>query len=208
MATARPTPRRGSTIDRVCMVLVPLRSRLRRSSDRWETASAWAALVLLVLLMPVMLVVGGAQTQAARDQAAAVRATSHQVTAIVIAVSTGPETAADGTPSDDLIVTVSWIEPDGPAHTAPQDSYGKAPRVGDTWPLWVNRDLSPVQPPSTEPDAELEGLLTAIVAFLGMCVVLASALALVRWLLDRDRLRQWDEDWLAFERRRNRGPTG
>jgi hypothetical protein len=189
-------------------VLVPRRSRLRRSSDRWETASGWAALVLLVLLPPLMLAAGGARTQDIRDQAAAVRATSHQVDATVIAVSTQPETNADGTPRGDLIITVGWAEPGGPAHTAPQDTYGRAPRVGDTWPLWVAPNLVPVDAPATELDAELEGLTTAIGVLLGSCAALAAALVLVRRLLDGRRLRRWDENWLAYEQRRHRGPTG
>jgi hypothetical protein len=204
---AGPGAHRRSTTDRVCTVLVPRRSRLRRSSDRWETASAWGALVLLVLLMPVMLVVGVAQTQAIRDQAAAVRATAHQVDATVTAVATRPEANEDGTPSDDLLVTVSWVEPDG-AHVAPQVTYAAAPRVGDTWPLWVAPDRSPVQPPATDQDAELQGLVTAIGAVLVSCGALVSSLVLARWLLDRRRLRQWGQDWLAFERHRNRGAAG
>jgi hypothetical protein len=191
----------------VCTVLVPRRSVLRRSSDRWETASAWGALVLLVLLVPLMLVAGGAQTQQIRDQAAAVRATSHRVDATVTAVASRPDTDEDGASSDDLVVTVIWFEPDG-AHVAPQVTYGEPPRVGDSRPLWVAPDLSPVQPPATEQDAELQGVVTAIGALLVSCVALSSALVLGRWLLDRRRLRQWDEDWLAFERRRHRGAAG
>ena len=203
---ARSPTRAGSATDRVCTVLVPRRSRLRRPSDRWETASAWGALVLLLLLAPLTLAVGGAQAQQVRDQAAAVRATAHRVDATVTAVSTGPETNDDGTARDDLVVTVSWTEPGG-ARSAPQVTYGHAPRVGDPWPLWVAPDLAPVQPPATEQDAELQGVVTAVGAFLGSCVALASGLALVRWLLDRRRLRQWQRDWLTFERRRHRGPA-
>ena len=208
MAEVSTAPRRGSTTDRVCAVLVPRPSRLRRSSDRWETASGWVALVLLVLLTPLMLALGGARTQDVRDQAGAVRATSHQVDATVVAVATQPETNADGTPSDDFVVTVSWTEPGGPARVVTQDNLGHTTRVGDAWALWVGPDLVPVDPPSTGQAAELEGLVAGIGAFLASCVALATALALVRWLLDRRRLRQWAEDWLAFERRRDRGPTG
>ncbi len=44
--------------------------------------------------------------------------------------------------------------------------------------------------------------MAALGVLFGSCSALASALALVRRLLDRRRLRDWDEDWLAFGRHR------
>ncbi|HEY2223738.1 hypothetical protein [Actinomycetospora sp.] len=188
-------------------VWFPPRSELRRPSDRYETATRWAALVVLVLITPLLAACGGARTQQVRDDAAAVRATAHQVEATVIGVSSASSTTADGQPSYDLSVTVRWIEPVG-ALTAPQVAGGVGPRIGDPWPLWVAPDLTPVAPPATERDAEIQGAVTSIGVLIGAGVALAAAVALVRRMLDRQRMRQWDEDWLAFRRRRNRGAAG
>lgn len=198
-------PRRGTAADRVYTAFVPRRSKLRRPSDRWETVSRWVALVILLLLVPLVLQLGNARTQQVRDQAALVRATSHEVRATVVAVSAQPSGEGAG---GDHMLTVSWTEPDGSVHVAPTIAYDAAPPVGAPYPLWVDQQSRQVAPPSTERDAVLQGYVAEVAAVTGSLLVLLSGLGLVRCLLDRYRLRQWDEDWLAFRRRRDRGAAG
>jgi hypothetical protein len=86
--------------------------------------------------------------------------------------------------------------------------YEDTPAVGSPYQMWVDPSLQPTAPPSTEQDAVLQGWVADIGAFTGVLVILLSALGLVRRTLDRRRLRQWDEDWAAFRRRRDRGAAG
>lgn len=201
------TPRRVSTTGRVRAALFPRRNPLRRPSDRWETASWWGALVLLVLLIPVVPAVSGARSTAVRDEAAVVRATAHPVDATVVAVST-PVAGVDGEFEDGSTVVVGWTDPDGATRTASRETYGARPRVGDAALLWVDPGRSPVPPPSTDQDAALEGAVAGVAAVVGWCLGIAGALVLVRWLLDRHRMRRWDEDRPTSGRRRNRGAAG
>lgn len=201
----RTRPRQGSTADRVYSVLVPRPSSLRRSSDRWETAAGWVAVAVLLLLVPVVLALGSARAQQVRDEAVRVRATSHPVTGTVTAVSEWNVGEGSGASH---IVTVGWTEPDGSTHTAQRVMYDDTPAVGSPYSMWVDRSSQPTAPPPTEQDAGLQGWVADVGAFTATLIVLLVGLALVRRTLDRRRLRRWDEDWLAFRRRRDRGAAG
>lgn len=198
-------PPRGSAGDRVVAVLVPRRSTLRRSSDRWEVAARWAALVVLVLLVPLMLQLGAARSDQVREQAAVLRATSHEVTGTVTSVVA--RRAAGGSGGTDVII-VSWHEPDGSGHSAPRVAVDSPPAVGAPYTFWVDPGLRPVPSPPTEQDAVLQGYVADVGALAGTLVVLVVALRYVRRRLDRQRLRRWDEDWVAFRCRRDRGAAG
>ncbi|HEY2195842.1 MAG TPA: hypothetical protein VGH76_26570 [Actinomycetospora sp.] len=184
---------------------MPRPSSLRRSSDRWETAAGWTALAVLLLLVPVVLALGSARAQQVRDDAAHIRATSHQVQATVTALSERSVGEGSGVSQ---VVTVGWTEPDGSTHSAQRVVYDDPPAVGSPHPMWVDRSSQPTAPPSTEQDAVLQGWVADVGAFTATLVALLAGLALVRWTLDRRRLRGWDEDWLAFRRRRDRGAAG
>lgn len=196
-------PQRGSVPDQVYSAFVPRRSRLRRTSDRWETASRWIALAVFLLLVPLVLQLGDARTQQLRDQAALERATDHQVHGTVVGV-----TAARGEGSAPVL-SVSWTEPGGSVHLVSLTAYDDPPPgLGAPYPLWVTPGLEAASPPPTEQDAVLEGDVADIGGFTGTLVLLLSAQGLVQWRLDRRRLRQWDEDWLAFRCGRDHGAAG
>ena len=198
--TTGAVSRGGPTTGRVRAAFFPRRNRLRRPCDRWETASRWVAVVLLVLLVPVVPAVADARTGAVRAQAAAVRATSYPVDGTVLAVSP-PLASRDAEAGDEYTVTVGWTDAAGTPRTGPQVTGGAPPRPGDVWPLRVGPDGTTVPPPATEADAVLEGAVAAVGTVLGWCLAVTGALVLERWLLDRHRMRRWDEDWRTFRRR-------
>ncbi|NMO89439.1 hypothetical protein [Actinomycetospora sp. TBRC 11914] len=198
--------RRGSAADRAYTAFVPRRSALRRPSDRWETAARWGALAVLLLLVPVVLTLGDARARAMREGAAEVRATGHPVTATVVTVS--PRDAGVGAGTT-VALTVAWAEPDGSVHTLPRVGYdGDDVTVGSPYPMWVDRGFRAVAPPSTEQDAVLQGWVADVGGFGAVLVTLLAGLALLRRVLDRRRLRQWEEDWAAFRRPPDRGAAG
>lgn len=193
--------------DRIRTAFVPRRSVLRRRSDRAETAARWAAVVLLVLAVPFLLAVGAARAQDVRDAAAHARATARPVVGTVTEVRPRPARSPDGTPSGGLDVTVSWTGPDGTVRTTRDTAFaGTVP--GRRWPMWVDATGARVRTPASGADAVVQGVLLAGLLGSGAATVLAGLLAALRWSLDRARLRQWEADWAAFDRRRRRGLTG
>lgn len=197
---------RGSPTDRVWTAFVPRRSELRRRSDRLETAAHWVVLTALVLALPVVLALGSSHAQDLRDAAAAQRRVDHEVAATVIAVRP-LESSARGEGSGLVEVTAGWSEPDGSVRTDVDVRSGDV-RVGEPRSMWVDQSGHRVRPPTTDADAATRGYLAAAGLLAACSALLGGLLWMVRRRLDRARLREWDEDWLAFRRGRDRGVTG
>ncbi|NMO89467.1 hypothetical protein [Actinomycetospora sp. TBRC 11914] len=197
---------KGSPTDRLWTAFVPRRSTLRRRSDRVETAARWAALALLVVLVPFLLALGSARAQHVRDQADLVRATAHPVAATITRVV--PHlTPAGGPPTGSLDVTASWTAPDGTVR--PVTGIELHPvHVGDRWSAWVDAAGHQVRPPMSDGQAALEGLALALWAFLTTGLGLVGLLAVLHRVLDRRRMADWDEAWALFEIGRGRGVAG
>ena len=193
----------GTLPDRLWTALVPRRSSLRRPSDRAETVARWVALVSLALAVPFLLAFGSSHAQ---DALALERASSHPVTAAVTGV-TPRAGGLGGLASGTADVTASWVGPDGTARRVTGLARGGA-RVGDPWPVWVDAAGHQVPAPSSDGQAALDGVLIAFWAFLGTALALAGLLALLHLVLDRRRMRDWDEDWALFGLGRYRGMTG
>jgi hypothetical protein len=161
--------------------------------------------LLLVLAVPILLALGSAWSEDARVAAAHERATSHRVAATVVALTRLP--SADDSAMGASNVTLQWTESDGAVRTASRTVYSSVD-VGDPRPLWVDTAGRPVPPPTSDSDAVVEGVLEAFAALFVWGLALAGGVVALRWDLDRRRLRQWDEDWLDFRRRGDRGAAG
>jgi hypothetical protein len=197
---------RGNPADRLWTAFVPRRSSLRRPSDRAETAARWIAVVLLVVAVPFLLALGSTRAQDLRDEGAALRASSQEVVGTVTAI-TPPATGAGGIPAGPVGVVARWVAPDGSAHTA-SGVAGRGARVGAPWSFRVDAAGRVVRPPVTDEDATTQGVLLSFWAFLACVTGLVGLLALLRVLLDRRRMRDWDEDWALFGLGRGRGVSG
>lgn len=195
----------GWAADRVRTALFPRRSRLRRWSDRVETAVLRCAVVLFLLLVPIAIVLGQHGAEDATRTAEQTRATARPVDATVLAAPavTGPAVGYTGGLSD---VEVAWVEPDLTRHTA---SVPAAPSLatGDRMRLWIGPGDRPVLPPASATDATVEGVVDGVGALVGAGLLLASVVLAVRFALDRGRMRDWDADWWTFVHRRDRGTT-
>ena len=198
-------PTKGTLPDRLWTAFVPRPSVLRRPSDRVETLARWIALALVVVAVPVVLALGSAAAQGVRDEAARARAVSHPVHATITAVAPRDRTVA-GAPPGAVDVTAVWTAADGSSHTVTGVPL-RAARVGEPWSGWVDATGHEVRPSVSDSEADTDMVLVAVWAFLGPAAGLAGFLGLVRWFLDRRRMRDWDEDWALFVLGRNRGTT-
>lgn len=201
MSTAK-----GSSTDRLWRAFVPRRSVLRRRSDRMETVARWVAVVLLAVSVPILLALGSADAQRVRDEAAAVRATSRQVTGTITQVLPRATTVG-GAPSGAVDVTATWTGPDGAARTLTGTKLRGA-HVGDPWTAWVDAADHQVRAPRTDYQATAEGVMIAFWGFIATGVGLLGALAVVHWILDRRRMAAWGEEWALFRLGRGRGVAG
>lgn len=176
---------------------VPRRSELRRRSDRIEVGARWVLLLLGLLFLPVALAVGSETTARLEPQVAVQQAERHQVTATVTAE---PERLADG--QDDAVTAVwrapvRWIAADGTERVARADVPSGA-RPGDVAVLWVDGRDRPTPPPMRADQPAAQGVFVTVCLVLAELVVSLLLLAALRWVLDRARLRAWDDAWRRF----------
>lgn len=183
---------------------VPRRSTLRRRSDRIEVATRWVLLLLGLMLLPVALSIGSEVTARLQPQVAVQQAERHHVTAQVVAAP-DPRTTVDRVDTGarpepgtgDATAPVRWIAADG----TPRVSVVRVPsdaRPGDPRVLWVDAQDRPTVAPMTPGYPAAQGFLTSV--FIVLCDLVLSLLLLagLHWVLDRARLRAWDEAWRRF----------
>lgn len=183
-------------VHRAIGLFVPKRSTLRRRSDRVEVAARWVLLLVGLLAVPVALAVGSQVTADLAPQVAAQRAERHQVVGEVMAdprqVSPRPDVVVD-----EVRAPVRWTAADGTTREAVVRVPERA-RPGDTRVLWVDAADRPTGEPMDPGLPVTQGVATALVILLGDLLLSAALLAGLRWLLDRARLRAWDEAWRRF----------
>jgi hypothetical protein len=186
-------------VTRACREFWPRRSALRRFSDQVEVAARWAAVLAVLVMLPVVLAVGSAVAAGSEERHAVDRSTRHQVNAVVI----GEERVVPG--RDDgwarsVPVTraiVRWTAPDGSEHTGVAWVSASTP-VGEPLALWADGSDHVVPRPAAPGAGGVDGVSIAVLL---MVVVLSGAVGgfvLVRALLDRARRRAWEQEWAAI----------
>jgi hypothetical protein len=182
---------------RVIRSLVPKRSALRRRSDRLEVAARWVLLLVGLLVVPVALAVGSQVTADLTPQVAAQRADRHEVVGVVLAPPQRTDSSAPDVVAGDWRAPVRWTATDG----TPRVALLRVPattRVGDPRALWVDAGDRPTNAPLHADYPGAQGFLTALVILLGDLLLSLALLAGLRWVLDRARLRAWDEAWRRY----------
>jgi hypothetical protein len=178
------------------------RNPLRRTSDRIEAWST-AALIVVILSIGPWAAMHAATTAYRHDikMNAYERAHRFPVQAVLLADATWHVDATDaGQAAPETVpVLVSWSWQNGVVKTG----TGFAPvgqRSGSTVRIWVDdhgaRSVEPAQR-SPRTDATVAVALVVCVASAGF----AGIRQIVRWLLDRRRLRSWQAEWRVVERR-------
>ncbi|MFE2560020.1 hypothetical protein ACFXGT_29190 [Streptomyces sp. NPDC059352] len=187
---------------------------LRRTTDLIEAWVAFAAVVLLCLLVPLAGWAAGSSANGSLQRA--VRAQQEQrlpTTARVVRLADGPASGprTTETAGEERLrrsVVARWTAPDGTARTGTVPTARRHSAPGDAFPLWTDRDGHPVSAPMRAGTARAHAAVTGLTAALltGLLVETVRRLA-VRRLLVR-RYARLDRAWASAGPDWGRADTG
>jgi hypothetical protein len=172
------------------------RNPLRRRSDRVE---AWFTLVLVA----IMLVLGPwAASRAAnasyRDE---IRKTAwemehrSQVDAMLLEDARQDTADAGGSAAESVPTIAQWTGPGSTVHAGM--IYADAgTRAGTTVRLWIDEQGLASSPPGLR-NPRGDAAMAAVLTLLGIACGLAGIRRIVRWQLDRRRMRAWQLEWMT-----------
>lgn len=169
--------------------------RLRRTSDRLETLARVLLVLALLAAVPVALAVATATYTNGVSLAATETASRHLVTARLLEDAEprhGAATASTGS------ATVGWTDRAGAARQEPV-AVPVGARAGSTLRIWVDHRGDRVPPPGTAEDAASDAVVFGLSTFVGIAALAVGAHVAFRALLDRGRMRRWEESWAAIE---------
>lgn len=170
------------------------RNPLRRTWDRIE---AW----LTLLLVGVMLVIG---PWAAAHAAHAVydddvRTTAwemqHRFPADAVLLEDARQDPADSTspPPADVPTIAQWTDRDGTVHTGTVFA-GAGARAGTAIRIWID-DRGSVSGPPGRRSPRMDAAMAAVLVLCGVGGGIAGIRRIIRWQLDRRRIRAWQLEW-------------
>ena len=168
---------------------------LRRGTDRAEAALRMVMILLLVLVAPAAaLAVGRWADHHALHRAQAERASSHQVTAVLL-----EDAPAAGTPNPYASMQTAWV-------MARWQPPGQPPRTGEVLTLagahkgstirtWIGLSGAVTDPPPGHRVIVGYVWLAGVTTYLLSWLALLVAWVLARRALDHRRLRAWEAEW-------------
>ena len=170
------------------------RNPLRRTSDRIE---AWASL----LLMGTMLVIGPWAASHAAHAAFRndVRATAwemqhrFQVNAVLLQAARQDPGDSTSPPPENVPAVARWIGRDGTVHTGTVFA-DEGSRAGTSVQIWID-DYGLVSDPPGRRSAPTDAAMAAMLVLCGIAGGLAGIRQIIRWQLDRRRIRAWQVEW-------------
>lgn len=170
-------------------------NEMSRPSDRIEGRLTVVLVVAFVLLAPLTgMGAWNMAYQAESGQSSRVRQHLARVEAVLLddAAHPGP-TDGTGVPTDLWVARARWPIADGVENVGAIQVVGEHV-AGDRIGLWIDEKGEPV----TAPDASspgTEAALATTIAVLGLLCVLVLTRATVRVVLDRRRMRSWQDEW-------------
>jgi hypothetical protein len=171
------------------------RSEISRRSDRFEGRLGVLLVVVFLLAAPLM----GAWAwdmayQSEKGQNDRVRENVARVEAVLLddAAEPGPTDGA-GMPTDLWVARARWSAPSGVEHVSTVQ-VTRSLLAGDRIGLWIDRNGEPVTAPEAAHPGT-EAALATTVAVLAVLCTLVLARATVRVVLDRRRMRAWQDEW-------------
>lgn len=168
------------------------RNPMRRREDRLQSAAVLVLTLLFLILAPVLaLTVGTSIYRAEHLAVQADLARLHRVQATVVETGKAP-LYSPITPA-----TVSWREPDGSERRADYPST-KFIEPGATLTIWLDGAGEIVQPPS-ESRAASKAILLLSGVLSGLAAGMVIGYLLLRFGLDRRRMRRWDSEWVTAD---------
>ena len=178
------------------------RNPLRRTSDRYEAGLTALLVTVFLLLGPwVGWRVAQASYRAEVQAVAWERQHRHAVQAVLLrdAVWQPPVGQEPVIAPESVPVRARWTAPDGTVHTGPVLA-GVGVRAGSTVRVWTDQHGAVTAAPGERSPgvrAFLAGLLTVV----NLAAVLGAVRLLVRWHLQRRRVRSWQAEWDVVEPR-------
>ena len=170
---------------------------LRRRTDRIEAAIRLAAVILLLVAVPIATIAVGRQVDhLALRQAHAQQAADHQVTAVLL-----QQAQATGVPDPYTSIQLTYVlarwQPPSQAPRSGQVLAAAGARAGSTVKVWVDASGAVTSPPPDHRMIAGDVCIASIVACLVACLLVLGSNALARCALDRRRMRAWDSEWRA-----------
>ena len=170
---------------------------LRRRTDRIEAAIRLAAVILLLVAVPIATIAVGRQVDhLALRQAHAQQAADHQVTAVLL-----QQAQATGVPDPYTSIQLTYVlarwQPPSQAPRSGQVLAAAGARAGSTVKVWVDASGAVTSPPPDHRIIAGDVCMTIIVTCLVASLLILGSAALARCALDRWRMRAWDAEWRA-----------
>jgi len=189
--------RPGTLLTRCARRLGFDRNPLRRRTDRIEAAIRLAAVILLLVAVPIATIAVGRQVDhLALRQAHAQQAADHQVTAVLL-----QQAQATGVPDPYTSIQLTYVlarwQPPGQAPRSGQVLAAAGAHAGSTVKVWVDASGAVTSPPPDHRMIAGDVCIASIVACLVACLLVLGSNALARRVLDHRRLRAWDAEWRA-----------
>ena len=189
----RKTPTTGHALRRRTLGSGPL----TRTSDRLEALARILLCIVLLLAIAVALAVATATYSQRRSEATAQASDRHRVDAELLEDVSSPTVASEGTAYVGRAAAV-WTAPSGDERRA-VISVRTGAEAGSTVSIWVDRAGDRTAPPLGNGDVVTLAVGFAVLTYLGISVVAASAYRLFRRVLERSRARRWAAEWAAVE---------
>jgi hypothetical protein len=171
------------------------RNPLRRRTDRIEAVIRLAALVLLLVGVPMATLAVGRETDhLALRQAQAQQAADHKVTAVLLQQAPAAGVSDPYTSVQMTLVLARWQLPGQPSRTG-QIMAPAGARAGSTVTAWVDASGAVTSPPPDHRAVAGDVCIAALVTCLVTSLLVLGSSALARRALDRRRLSAWDAEW-------------
>lgn len=170
---------------------------LRRWTDRAQTWITAGLLAVFLIGAPLAAVAASHVEHAAGQRALQTQRTWHRVPAVLLEEAPGDDAFVYGAPAIEW-VRAKWRAPDGSTR------FGHIPvaagkRAGSTARVWVNKSGRVMGVPATRAQIGSRTLAAAVLAPLGLAILLLSMGVVANRLLERRRLTEWEQAWTSIE---------
>lgn len=171
------------------------RNPLRRRSDVAEAWTGVAAVVVLLVLVPVV----GVVTAAVGEGSALGRAKGlNRTSARLVEDAPAVPSRFSGPAQRQVRATVRWTLPDGSTRTAAA-SVPVGAEAGSSTTVWLDGAGRPRPAPPTPAQARVQGRALGAAAGAGVGLSVVGTWWAVRTRLDARRGAQWDRAWAEFD---------
>ncbi|MBN1173618.1 MAG: hypothetical protein JXA67_15720 [Micromonosporaceae bacterium] len=167
---------------------------LRRGTDRVEGWARLTATVIMLVVTPVITIAAACATYEDGTQAELLeRNERHEEQARLL-----QDPASSAQAGTTVLAQASWRAGDETNRTGwVQTTVGAT--AGAAVPIWIDRRGDLADPPRDHDETLAATIATAVLIPLGILLMLAITHLILRIVLDRRRLSQWQRAWQAIE---------